>query len=158
MRLKDESGINIIKILRQNGYSFKILAFTMFHHENIMKECISAGANGYITKNIQTEKFVQALLDIIQSNEILIEDEKQEYIFIRRNEILSWDSNSYHLTKRELDFLRLCAQADLTYKQIADKLNISPKTADKFRESLFKKLNVKSKTEMVLYAKENGLI
>ena len=158
LRLKEESGVNIIKAIRQKGYSFKILAFTMFHNDKIMSACISAGANGYITKNIQSEQFILALQDIIINDSILIEDEEQKYVFRKKADLLISNRGSINITKREMEFLILCAHADLTYKEIAYKLEVSPKTIDKFRESLFKKLQVKSKTEMILYAKEHMLI
>ncbi len=45
----------------------------------------------------------------------------------------------------------------MTYKEIADKMNLSPRTIDGYRDSLFEKLNLKSRVGLVLYAIRNGL-
>jgi DNA-binding NarL/FixJ family response regulator len=60
------------------------------------------------------------------------------------------------LTDKELEFLRLCC-SELTYKDMADRLCISPRTIDNYRESLFEKLNLKSRTGLVLYAVQNNV-
>ena len=53
--------------------------------------------------------------------------------------------------------MKLCALPDLTYKEIADYMKISPKTADRYRDELFKKLNVNSRAGLLLYEIETGL-
>jgi DNA-binding NarL/FixJ family response regulator len=61
------------------------------------------------------------------------------------------------LNTNELRFLELCC-SDLTYKQIADQMNLSPHTIDNYRESLFQKFETKSRTALVISALKNGLI
>ena len=58
---------------------------------------------------------------------------------------------------RELTFLQHCS-SELTYREIADLMNVSPRTVDNYRESLFAKLNIKSRTGLVVYAIKNQLI
>lgn len=66
-------------------------------------------------------------------------------------------SLSTSLSEREIKFLRL-ARTDLTYVEIADKMCVSPRTIDGYRETLFEKLNAKSRTVMVLEALRLGVI
>jgi DNA-binding CsgD family transcriptional regulator len=61
------------------------------------------------------------------------------------------------LTEKELEFLRL-ASTDLTYKEIAANLNISPRAIDGYRDTLFDKLDVKSRVGMAIYAVKNGIV
>jgi DNA-binding CsgD family transcriptional regulator len=61
------------------------------------------------------------------------------------------------LNAAELKFLRLVC-SDLTYKEIAVEMGKSPRTIDGYRDGLLKKLNVKSRTGLVLYAIRNKLI
>ncbi|WP_337994845.1 response regulator transcription factor [Polaribacter ponticola] len=56
--------------------------------------------------------------------------------------------------EREVTFLRL-ACTELTYKEIADKMNLSPKTIDGYRDTLFTKLNVRNRVGLVMYAIKN---
>ena len=61
------------------------------------------------------------------------------------------------INAREMEFIRL-ACSELTYKEIADEMNLSARTIDGYRESLFDKLNVKSRVGLVMYAINNGLL
>lgn len=58
---------------------------------------------------------------------------------------------------REYTFLSLSC-SDLTYVEIADKMCVAPRTVDGYRESLFEKLNVKSRTGMVIEAIRRGIV
>ena len=60
------------------------------------------------------------------------------------------------LTGKQKLFLQLCT-TELTYKEIAEQMNITPKTTDRYRDELFKKLNIKSRVGLALYAVRNGL-
>jgi len=60
------------------------------------------------------------------------------------------------ISKKELEFLKLCC-SELTYKEIADQMFVSPRTVDNYREALFLKLNLKSRSGLVLYAIQNGI-
>jgi DNA-binding CsgD family transcriptional regulator len=57
----------------------------------------------------------------------------------------------------EITFLKLAA-TDMTYKEIASKLKISPSTVDNYREALFDKLEIKSRVGLAIYAIKNGII
>jgi len=61
------------------------------------------------------------------------------------------------LTQREKDFLRLIC-TEITYKDIAAKMYVSPRTVDEYRNNLFEKLKVKSRVGLVMYAIRNGLV
>jgi two-component system, NarL family, invasion response regulator UvrY len=61
------------------------------------------------------------------------------------------------LTDREAAFLTL-ACSELTYTQIADRMNLSPRTIDGYREVLFEKLSVKNRVGLALWAIRLGLV
>lgn len=70
---------------------------------------------------------------------------------------LKKDFHDPAISQKELAFLQLCS-TDSTYREMAIKLNISHRTVDNYRESLFKKLTIKSRTGLVVYGIKNGLI
>ena len=47
---------------------------------------------------------------------------------------------------------------ELTYKEIADKMFVSPRTIDGYRDALFEKLNIKTRVGLAIYAIKNGLV
>lgn len=61
------------------------------------------------------------------------------------------------LNERELEFLRLVC-SEWTYKEIADRMYLSPRTIDGYRDALFEKLNVKTRVGLVLYAIRTGIV
>lgn len=61
------------------------------------------------------------------------------------------------LNQREFRFIQL-ACSELTYVQIADQMNVSPRTVDGYRESLFGRVHVKSRVGLALWAVKVGLV
>ncbi len=61
------------------------------------------------------------------------------------------------MNHRELHFLQL-ACSELTYVQIADRMHVSPRTVDGYREALFERLEVKSRVGLALWAVKAGLV
>jgi two-component system, NarL family, invasion response regulator UvrY len=61
------------------------------------------------------------------------------------------------LNDRETDFLKY-ACTEMTYKEIADKMFVSPRTIDGYRDALFEKLHVKTRVGLVMYAIKNGVV
>jgi DNA-binding CsgD family transcriptional regulator len=61
------------------------------------------------------------------------------------------------LSENELTFLKwICT--DKTYKEIADEMNLSPRTIDTYRDNLFKKLQIKTRTGLAIFAIKNSII
>jgi DNA-binding CsgD family transcriptional regulator len=62
------------------------------------------------------------------------------------------------LSPREKEFLKLvCHEKEYTYEQIADQMNITPRTVDGYRESIFEKFGIRSKTGLVLFVLKHKL-
>jgi len=70
--------------------------------------------------------------------------------------IVSKQETEIKLNERELEFLKL-ACSELTYKEIADKMCKGIRTIDGYRDSLFEKLDVKTRVGLVLYAIKNDI-
>lgn len=134
--------------LKKNYPKVKVLALSMFEDDQAVIKMIRCGACGYVLKESKPRDLLEAIKTI---------HTKGVYI----NEMVSGklirsvtDEEDAEITKKELDFLKYCC-SELTYKEIADKMNVSPRTVDNYREALFLKLNLKSRTGLVLYAIQN---
>jgi DNA-binding NarL/FixJ family response regulator len=148
-------GRELIQNVKKLYPGIKVIALSSLHHEDTVIEMFRYGANGFITKNIEPEGLIKAIQSVIQ-NQYFLFDGTNESIFYTYQQKLK-DKPETVLTEKQINFMQLCA-SDLTYKAIADKLEISPRTVDSYRDQLFEKLNVKSRTAMVLYAVQNGYI
>ncbi|ALL06826.1 hypothetical protein AQ505_15810 [Pedobacter sp. PACM 27299] len=92
-------------------------------------------------------------------NAIKIVNEKGVYLndLVSGKLMRSFNSNpEISFTERELEFMVHCC-TELTDKEIAYKMFVSPRTVDNYRDSLFQKLSLKSRTRFLLYAIKNGL-
>jgi len=134
--------------LKKNHPNIKVLALSMFEDDLAVIKMIKNGACGYVLKESKPRELLEAIKTI---------HTKGVYI----NELVSGklirsvsDDDEIDISKKELDFLKYCC-SELTYKEIADKMNVSPRTVDNYREALFLKLNLKSRTGLVLYAIQN---
>jgi len=61
------------------------------------------------------------------------------------------------LSEREIEFLQYVC-TELSYKEIADKMYLSPRTIDGYRDAMFEKLNIKTRVGLALYAVRNGIV
>ena len=134
--------------LKKNHPDIKVLALSMFEDDLAVIKMIRSGACGYVLKESKPRELLEAI-KIIHTKGVYI------------NELVSGklirsvaDDDEIDISKKELDFLKYCC-SELTYKEIADKMHVSPRTVDNYREALFLKLNLKSRTGLVLYAIQN---
>ncbi|MGO4879104.1 response regulator [Pedobacter psychrotolerans] len=145
-------GYTATKWVKENYPNVNILALSMLEDEKAIIGMLKAGAGGYMLKESTPNELLTAIKAI---------NEKGFYV----NDLVSGrllvalkDGNTKPIfSARELTFLQHCS-SELTYREIADLMNVSPRTVDNYRESLFAKLNIKSRTGLVVYAIKNNLI
>ena len=148
MRVMD--GYDSTIWLKINYPEIAVLALSMYEDDNSVIKMIRSGAGGYVLKESKPSELVEAIKSL---------NERGVYL----NELVSGKMfrRFSHLpevkfTTKELEFINWCC-SELTYKEIADKMFISPRTVDNYREALFEKLNLKSRVGLVLYSIKNNL-
>ena len=112
---------------------------------------IRCGACGYVLKESKPRELLEAIKTIYTKGVYINEMVSGKLI----RSVADKDGEP-GFSGRELDFLKWCC-SELTYKEIADKMYVSPRTVDNYREALFQKLNMKSRTGLVLYAIQNQI-
>jgi DNA-binding NarL/FixJ family response regulator len=137
--------------LKANYPQIKVLALSMFEDDNAVIRMIKSGAGGYILKESKPRELLEAI-KILHEKGVFI----NEMVSGKLIRSISSKENVAIFSKKELEFLKLCC-SELTYKEIADKMFVSPRTVDNYRESLFEKLGLKSRTGLVLYAIQNDI-
>lgn len=128
----------------------KILALSMYQDETSILKMIQAGAKGFITKNEDPLNLILAIRQVF-NNEVYLPAALSKKIFqgIQDNVLVPAGASPV-LTERERKFLSLL-RLSFTYKEIADKMHISPQTVHDYRKNLIKKLAVKGKVGLVVY-------
>lgn len=149
-------GYETTKWLKQNHPDINVLALSMFEEDKPIIEMLKSGAGGYMLKQSKVTDLVNAIQGIAQHSFYINELVSGKLLRnIQGNKPLKNDFGE--LTANELRFLEHCC-SDLTYKQIADMMHLSPHTIDNYREQLFQKFETKSRTGLVISALKNGLI
>jgi len=148
IKMPGMNGIETMQWIHANRPELKVMALSMDNEEKTVLSMIKLGARGYILKDVHPKELNQALIDIRDKGFYHTELVNTAML----HSIAPQQSNNVPtLTDREKEFLQL-ATSDLTYKEIAAKMFLSPKTIDGYRESLFKKMKVKSRTGLVIQA------
>jgi DNA-binding NarL/FixJ family response regulator len=151
------NGFETAHYITKNFPSIKVLALTVDDDDKSIIKMIRAGAVGYLLKDSETIQLKTTLKEVLLNgfyhNELitssLIKSLKPPQIGTARTTL------NFH--GREEEFLRW-ACTELTYKEIADRMCLSPRTIDGYRESLFEKLELKSRVGLVLFAIRNGVV
>ena len=139
-------GYQATKWVKEKYPRVRVLALSMFEDDKAVIRMIQCGAGGYVLKESKPRELLEAIKTINEKGVYI-----NEMVSGKLIRSVSGKENLPELTKKEIDFLRLCC-SELTYKEMADIMFISPRTIDNYREALFQKLNIKSRTGLVLYA------
>ena len=159
INMPEMDGYETCLWLKNNHPDIKVLALSMYDNENAVIRMFKAGAKGYILKDSDPAELRAALDGIISKGFYYSEMVTGKLI----HTINSMDENDNNikgiikLNDREITFLKLVC-TELTYKEIADKMFLSPRTIDGYRDDLFQKLNIKTRVGLVMYAIKNGII
>lgn len=138
-------GYETTRWLKQNHPNILVLALSMYEDDVAVITMIKSGASGYVLKQLKPRELLEAIKTLVQKGVYINEIVSGKLIRTVAND------EGLKLTARELDFLKLCC-SELTYKEIAEQMFVSPRTVDNYREALFQKLNLKTRSGLVLYA------
>jgi len=156
------NGFDTIKYLGKNYSEIKCIALSINNDFLSVFKMIDCGARAYLSKDCSTFELIDTIdkvyKDGIYYNSFVI----NSLIDYQRNTESQVNENAEkgildeRLSSREVEFIKM-ACSDLTYKEIADKMSISVRTVDGYRESVFYKLNIKSRVGLVIFAIRNNL-
>ncbi|MBD3337298.1 MAG: response regulator [Candidatus Eisenbacteria bacterium] len=150
--LKDVGGIELIKQIKAKHPNMKMLVSSMHDEVLYAERCLHAGAMGYISKSEATEEMVNAIRRVM-TNKVYLSPQMSERVLDRmvRGEDKIDRPTIESLSDRELEVFELIGRG-LTTRQIAQRLYLSVKTIETYRENLKTKLGLKNSTELVRHA------
>jgi two-component system invasion response regulator UvrY len=151
-------GFATAKWLQQNHPEIRILILTMYDSEIALIRLLQAGVKGFLKKDIHPSELRTALKSVSEEGYYYAHNTtgKLASLFEKSTEKKSLIDRAM-LNDKEIEFLRL-ASTDMTYKEIAHQLSLSPRAIDGYRDALFEKLDVKSRVGMAIYAVKNGIV
>jgi two-component system, NarL family, invasion response regulator UvrY len=159
INMPEMDGYETTQWLKENHPQLNVLALSMYDNENSIIKMLKCGAKGYILKD-SDPAILKAAIDAVLSKGYYYSDLVSGKLIHAINKIddEGSDINTItNLSERELDFLKYSC-TELTYKEIAEKMFVSPRTIDGYRDALFEKLSIKTRVGLAMYATKNGIV
>jgi DNA-binding NarL/FixJ family response regulator len=155
INMPKRNGVEATAEVTTNYPQIKVIALTMEDNESTIINMLKAGAKGYLLKDMSPETLFSAI-NIVHEKGIFYTDIVTQSLLKIRTEEKVMQEIRETLKEREIEFIKN-ACSELTYKEIGEQMCVSPRTIDGYRDSVFAKLNVKSRVGIVLFAIKHKL-
>lgn len=143
------------KILRYNPDA-KIIVLTIQTEEPYPTKIMQAGASGFLTKGAEPDEMIRAIKDVASGKRFISPSVAQQ-IALSNFSSIDTESPFKSLSERELQITEMIAKG-LKAGDIAERLNLSPKTVNSYRYRIFDKLNLKGDVELTRLAIRCGIV
>jgi DNA-binding NarL/FixJ family response regulator len=153
-------GIATLPELKKILPEVKIIMLTMNDDVSMISRLMEIGANSYLTKNSDSETIYQAIRTCYE-NEFFFNEYTNKAMLAglrnKKNEAISPFADEADLSEKEINVLKLMCEEKST-KEIADLVDISPRTVEAIRDRLKIKTGAKSTAGLILYAVKHGIV
>ncbi|KIC94721.1 response regulator transcription factor [Flavihumibacter solisilvae] len=158
VNMPEMDGYSATGWLTRHFPGVKTLALSMFDTENSIIRMFKAGVKGYVMKYSEPAELRAAMDALVQKGCYYSElvTGRLVHTIKKYDDDESAGNPLSELNDREIEFLKF-ACTELTYKEIAKQMYLSPRTIDGYRDSLFEKLSTKSRVGLVTFAIRNGI-
>jgi len=151
-------GFETANYLTNHYPDIHVLMLTMYDSELTLIRLLQAGVKGFLKKDIEPSELRFAINSVMQEGYYysthtagrlanLFRNNKKDHVRLQNTT----------LADQEIEFLKLTS-TDLTYKEIAHQMSLTPRTVDALRDQLFVKLDVKSRVGLAMVAIRNGIV
>ena len=157
--LPDKTGIEATREIKAKFPDVKIVALTIHEDEEYFFQMLAAGASGYVPKRAAPDELITAI-NAAANGEVYLYPSLAKLLvrdYLSSERPAEEKANLDGLTDREHEVLIHLAEG-ISKEEIASALVISPKTVERHRENIMRKLNLHSRSELVRYAIRKGII
>jgi NarL family two-component system response regulator LiaR len=155
LMMPEMDGATATRLLREKHPNIQVIALTSFKEDDLVQGVLSAGAIGYLLKNVSADELVSAIRSARAGRPTLAPEATRALIHSAthtRQQPLGYD-----LTERERDVLALMVTG-MNNSEIADKLVVSRSTIKYHVSNILSKLQATTRTEAVAYALQQNLV
>ena len=133
----------------------KVIGLSLHDDITYVKKFLAVGAKGYLTKNTNKSELISAIHEVSQGNLFIGKEIKDRYF----TSLLNMDAatSQKELTMKEIEIVKLIANG-MTSKEIGVKLFLSPRTIEKHRHNILKKLSLPNAAQLISWAKDKGYV
>ena len=150
-------GLEVLRQVRTSSPHTKVIVLSMHNDEPYVIEALRAGAMAYLLKGSESQDISRALKEVLANRRYLSATLSEWAINALMTKPADDSDPLHNLTQRERMVLQLAAEG-LSNTEVAEKLFISPRTAETHRTNLLRKLGLQTQTDLVRFAIRKGLI
>lgn len=154
-------GLNGLEVARQVSRSLpntRIIILSMYTNDAYVIEALKNGALGYVLKDSQASDLIQAVKEVINGHRYLSAPLSERALELYMRKVESVPEDPYDLlTTREREVLQMVAEGR-TSAEIANRLFISPRTAEGHRANLMRKLGLQNNADLIRFAIKRGIL
>lgn len=153
------NGLEVVPHIKRRQPNAKVVMLTNFRTEDYVRAALRAGADGYVLKDASFDELIMALRSVASGKTYLSPDVSCHVVqsFLHPGSTSTKSSPLEVLTHRERSILQLIAEGR-TNRSAAEYLSVSPKTIEKHRARLMRKLGLRNASELLLAAMEMGMV
>jgi len=152
LKMPGISAVETIRGLRERVPDIRIMVFTSFGEDALIRATLDAGATGFLIKDALHEDLIRALRSVAAGQPYLAPAAQRQLMELLRKPADAHES----LTTRETDVVKLVAEG-MSNKQIARRLNLTEGTVKGYVSQILAKLRLQDRTQIALYAVRQGL-
>ena len=147
-------GFETAQWLKETHPDILVMTLSMQDDEQSLIKMIKNGAKGYMLKNAQPTDLEKALDNLVKDGQFF-PDWAASKVFTSIREDTIDARSKLNLSEREVEFLKYTV-TEMNYKEISERMFCSPRTIENYRDSLFEKLELKSRVGLAVFALKNG--
>ena len=154
INMPELNGFETLDRIRDKYPDIKVLILSMYEHEQTIIKAFNKGARGYVIKDSDPLDLKAALLTVYEGELYHPEIKASHfYAYLQGKN----DPALPRISENELQFLPYCC-TELSLKEIASEMGVALRTVQGYRDSLFDKLGLKTRTGLAMYAIKAGLV
>lgn len=155
INLGDQSGLEVLKQVRQQHPEVAVLILTMHSEKQYATRMLKAGAAGFLNKGSAAEELVNAVRKIAQGGKYITQTLAEQLVM----DMGKAEAEEPHklLSDREFEVFRLIAKGEKN-KAIAQHLFLSEKTISTYQSRILEKMNLENRSAIIHYALKNKLV
>lgn len=158
MNMPDMDGYDSANWLRNEYPGIIVLMLTMYDSELALIRLLQSGVKGFMKKDIHPTELIHAIQSVMKNGFYYSPHTSSKLAgLFRESQDRTSLLNKVMLDDQELEFLKLVC-TEMTYKEIAQRMGMNPRSIDGIRDNLFNRLDVKSRVGLAMYAIRHGLV
>ena len=158
MMMPGLNGLEVIRQVLKRQPKIRVIVLSMQSADAYLVEALKSGASGYVLKETGPSELVQAVYEVINGNQYISPKLSGRLLNTHKKKVNNTPVDPYEsLTDREREILQMTVEGR-TSSQIAQKLSISPRTAELHRSRMMKKLGLHNQMDVLRYALKRGIL